>query len=231
MKENMDVLDNLLKVAATSVGKNDIREFCEENRSAEFSDEFLKKFKEVPQKATEKATKKVKRIRFRQRIIAAAVAALLVCALMVGSIADFGRTSAKPKVEFENGKSVLSYGFKSMLPGKFLPNEIPQVIGDGCRLSGRTEFSDGYSEVYCGETAELTYTVRKLNSSYSLVLGDENTDCFKIFICEKYNGIAAESVVDGEIYSVVAWNDGNVAYELCGNISADELIFVAEGLY
>lgn len=226
-KENTDVLDNLLKVAATSVGKNDVREFCVENRSAEFSDEFLKKFKEVPQKATQKG----KRIRLRQRIIAAAVAALLVCALMVASIADFGRTSAKPKVEFENGNLVLSYGLKSMLPGNFLPNDVSQVIGDGCRLSERTELADGYSEVYRGESMELTYTVRKLNSSYSLVLGDENTDYFKIVICEKYDGIAAESELDGEIYSVAAWNDGNVAYELCGKISADELILIAEGLY
>ncbi len=226
-KENTDVLDNLLKVAATSVGENDVREFCEENRTAEFSDEFLKKFKEVPQKATQKG----KRIRFRQRLIAAAVAALLVCALMVGSIADFGRTSAEVRIEFEDGKTVLSYGLKSMLPGKFSPNQVPQVIGDGCRLSERTELEDGYSEVYRGETLEITYSVRRLNSSYSLVLGDENTDYFKIYVCEKFNGVAAESEQNGEIYSVAAWNDGNVAYELCGKTSADELILIAEELY
>lgn len=223
MQDKRDCLDSLLFAAAKDAGKNDILEYNSTDGITDLPEGLSEKISGVTKK---KDIPKRGHLSFKKKFLIIAAAALLICGMTIGSIAGKKREIADVSVSAVADKYVLTYDTAGIGENGRLSEKVPEALEKEYTYIGLSE--DGKGKMYEKDDIRVTYTVTKLTSAYSLVLGPkDNTDHFGILVGGKYNGCAAVTEKDGTAISIVAWNDGECAFELAANMDVDELCAIA----
>ena len=234
-KKNTDYLDSLLSVAAKNAGEKDINEYKLQTPVQVSPDTFEKiseKIREGKTKVSVTVAKKKGRLSFRRKLVIAASAALITGALAFGVLANLGKGSAEAIVSSIAGNPVLTYDVSGIKSSTKVTDKVPEILEKQYTKGETKELEDGRSTVYKKDGLDVKYTVRVLDSDYSLKLGNADTDCIGTLICGKHNGYMAITKKDDVIIrSIVAWNDGKYAYELASVCDVDELAEIAQSLY
>ena len=223
MQDKRDCLDSLLFAAAKDSGKNDILEYNSTDGAIQLPEGLSEKIIGMTQK---KEIPKKGHLSFKRKFLIIAAAALLICGMTIGSIAGKKREIADVSVSTVADKYVLTYDTAGIGDDGKLSEKLPEALVKEYTYIGLSE--NGKGKIYENDGVRVTYTVTKLTSAYSLVLGlKENTDHFEILVGGKYNGCAAVTKKDGAEIAIVAWNDGECAFELSANMDIDELCAIA----
>ena len=229
---NKDYLDGLLFAAAKGAGKAEIEEYNSGPSAGASSDALSKIMARIDNGSKEPVkVKKGGRLSLKRKFIIAASAAVFVCLMAVGVIAGLVKNTAPVIISNVANKPVLSYELTGIKSGSKVTDKVPDILAESYTEGEAKELSDGKSTVYTKGDEQITYTVRVLDADYSLELGNSSTECVEILVSGKYYGCMAVTDIGGKKRSVVAWNDGKYAYELCGMTDGDVLVGIAQSMY
>jgi len=226
--KNNNYLDGLLSAAASSAGEAEIEQYKNTSQDADISGDIVKN---VLKKVQDVKGVKKGRLSFKSKVLIAAAAALMVCALAVGVIANKGTDSIDAVITYIGGEPNLTYDIVEVKSGSKVSEKLPGILKKEYTQSSAQDLADGKRFTFVKDDISVDFAVRVLDANYSLVLGKRDTEYFGVDICGKYHGYWSVAESDGGRRVTVAWNDGKYAYELCGSMSSEELIAIAESLY